>query len=362
MGCYTHFALSLPNPRTRHWAGHVLSQLDRTRKCVPLQSGGNKLQLAVPAVLPVRLAREPTPCVPLVPQELDDKDTWYRLGVEALRQGNHQIVEFSYQKTKNYERECWRPAACRPALLLGCLPSACSLHRPLRWAAGSCRFLSWRGARLRPSGSCVLVRPMAPSSALTLLNPPALSCRLASLPRRPLLPVPHHRQPGAPGQDAEDRRHAGRRDGPLPQRPVPGGRARAAAHAGGGGCVAGRGRRHLGVRVLWLFCGPLVAGCRSRGSPSQSVRSALRERWCALPSTAAGWTAVMLPSRALVATCFAVVLECALTLACCAAPLRPCRPDLAGLCHGCQPRPGRGCGAAWGAAWGCSAACGCSCW
>ncbi|GAX83376.1 hypothetical protein CEUSTIGMA_g10801.t1 [Chlamydomonas eustigma] len=37
-------------------------------------------------------------------QELDDKDTWYRLGVEALRQGNHQIVEFSYQKTKSYDR------------------------------------------------------------------------------------------------------------------------------------------------------------------------------------------------------------------------------------------------------------------
>lgn len=36
--------------------------------------------------------------------EIDDKDTWYRLGVEALRQGNHQIVEFSYQKTKNFER------------------------------------------------------------------------------------------------------------------------------------------------------------------------------------------------------------------------------------------------------------------
>lgn len=39
-----------------------------------------------------------------MPQELDDKDTWYQLGVEALRQGNHQIVEFSYQKTKNFER------------------------------------------------------------------------------------------------------------------------------------------------------------------------------------------------------------------------------------------------------------------
>eukprot|EP00798_Chlamydomonas_sp_ICE-L_P024535 gene24536-10140_t len=37
-------------------------------------------------------------------QELDDKDTWYELGVEALRQGNHQIVEFSYQKTKSFER------------------------------------------------------------------------------------------------------------------------------------------------------------------------------------------------------------------------------------------------------------------
>lgn len=36
--------------------------------------------------------------------EIDEKDFWYRLGVEALRQGNHHIVEFSYQKTKNFER------------------------------------------------------------------------------------------------------------------------------------------------------------------------------------------------------------------------------------------------------------------
>eukprot|EP00959_Pyramimonas_sp_CCMP1952_P170109 3553886-Pyramimonas_sp.AAC.2 len=36
--------------------------------------------------------------------EIDEKETWYRLGVEALRQGNHQIVEFAYQKTKNFER------------------------------------------------------------------------------------------------------------------------------------------------------------------------------------------------------------------------------------------------------------------
>lgn len=28
---------------------------------------------------------------------LDDKECWHRLGVEALRQGNHQIVEMAYQ-------------------------------------------------------------------------------------------------------------------------------------------------------------------------------------------------------------------------------------------------------------------------
>lgn len=37
-------------------------------------------------------------------KEIDEKDHWYRLGVEALRQGNHEIVEYSYQKTKNFER------------------------------------------------------------------------------------------------------------------------------------------------------------------------------------------------------------------------------------------------------------------
>jgi hypothetical protein len=44
------------------------------------------------------------PHPPQAAQALDDKDTWYRLGVEALRQGNFNIVEFSYQKTKSWER------------------------------------------------------------------------------------------------------------------------------------------------------------------------------------------------------------------------------------------------------------------
>ena len=31
-------------------------------------------------------------------------DAWRQLGVEALRQGNHEVVEMSYQKTKEFER------------------------------------------------------------------------------------------------------------------------------------------------------------------------------------------------------------------------------------------------------------------
>ncbi|KAL6504720.1 hypothetical protein OROHE_023478 [Orobanche hederae] len=37
-------------------------------------------------------------------EKINEKDYWYRLGVEALRQGNTGIVEYAYQKTKNFER------------------------------------------------------------------------------------------------------------------------------------------------------------------------------------------------------------------------------------------------------------------
>jgi coatomer subunit alpha len=36
--------------------------------------------------------------------ELDDSKCWHQLGVEALRQGNIQVVEMAYQRTKNFER------------------------------------------------------------------------------------------------------------------------------------------------------------------------------------------------------------------------------------------------------------------
>eukprot|EP00033_Pygsuia_biforma_P002814 GCRY01003108.1.p1 GENE.GCRY01003108.1~~GCRY01003108.1.p1 ORF type:complete len:1215 (+),score=402.83 GCRY01003108.1:394-4038(+) len=35
---------------------------------------------------------------------MDTEEAWHSLGVEALRQGNHQIVEMAYQRTKNFER------------------------------------------------------------------------------------------------------------------------------------------------------------------------------------------------------------------------------------------------------------------
>eukprot|EP00002_Diphylleia_rotans_P021045 TRINITY_DN4090_c0_g1_i4.p1 TRINITY_DN4090_c0_g1~~TRINITY_DN4090_c0_g1_i4.p1 ORF type:complete len:1144 (-),score=254.36 TRINITY_DN4090_c0_g1_i4:279-3710(-) len=36
-------------------------------------------------------------------KKLDDKDAWNRLGAESLKQGNHQVVEMAYQRTKNFE-------------------------------------------------------------------------------------------------------------------------------------------------------------------------------------------------------------------------------------------------------------------
>ena len=35
---------------------------------------------------------------------LDDPVCWERLGEAALLQGNHQIVEMAYQKTKNFDK------------------------------------------------------------------------------------------------------------------------------------------------------------------------------------------------------------------------------------------------------------------
>ena len=35
---------------------------------------------------------------------LDDKDCWEKLGEVALLQGNHQIVEMAYQRTKNFDK------------------------------------------------------------------------------------------------------------------------------------------------------------------------------------------------------------------------------------------------------------------
>ncbi|PKU26747.1 hypothetical protein llap_22949 [Limosa lapponica baueri] len=35
---------------------------------------------------------------------LDDKNCWEKLGEVALLQGNHQIVEMCYQRTKNFDR------------------------------------------------------------------------------------------------------------------------------------------------------------------------------------------------------------------------------------------------------------------
>ncbi|CAN0858592.1 Coatomer subunit alpha-2 [Linum grandiflorum] len=58
---------------------------ERTRFNLALESGN--IQIAVASA-----------------KEIDEKDHWYRLGVEALRQGNAGIVEYAYQRTQNFER------------------------------------------------------------------------------------------------------------------------------------------------------------------------------------------------------------------------------------------------------------------
>ena len=35
---------------------------------------------------------------------LDDKACWEKLGEAALLQGNHQVVEMAYQRTKNFDK------------------------------------------------------------------------------------------------------------------------------------------------------------------------------------------------------------------------------------------------------------------
>ncbi|KAG0457313.1 hypothetical protein HPP92_022470 [Vanilla planifolia] len=58
---------------------------ERTRFNLALESGN--IQVAVASA-----------------KEIDEKDHWYRLGIEALRQGITSIVEYAYQRTKNFER------------------------------------------------------------------------------------------------------------------------------------------------------------------------------------------------------------------------------------------------------------------
>ncbi|GJT94218.1 coatomer subunit alpha-1 [Tanacetum coccineum] len=58
---------------------------ERTRFDLALNSGNIQIAIAVA-------------------KKIDEKDHWYKLGVEALRQGNSGIMEYAYQRTKNFER------------------------------------------------------------------------------------------------------------------------------------------------------------------------------------------------------------------------------------------------------------------
>ena len=141
-------------------------------------------------------------------QELDDKDTWHRLGVEALRQGNHQIVEFSYQKTKNFERlsflylitgapqkpsPCSAPVWFAPTVVVRpSVPYSCPAVRAFLLAHPVVSMNGIEDQSCGNSPSLQRVRVLTAGEA-------AVSCKLL---------VPERRQPGEAGEDAEDRRDA----------------------------------------------------------------------------------------------------------------------------------------------------------
>lgn len=67
---------------------------------------------------------------------LDDKDCWEKLGEMALLQGNHQIVEMAYQRTKNFDKLSFlylitgNLEKLRKMMKIGRLFIYCLHHRP----------------------------------------------------------------------------------------------------------------------------------------------------------------------------------------------------------------------------------------
>jgi hypothetical protein len=53
-------------------------------------------------------------------QSLDDKDCWEKLGEAALLQGNHQVVEMCYQRTKNFDKLSFLYLITGGAIKLSC--------------------------------------------------------------------------------------------------------------------------------------------------------------------------------------------------------------------------------------------------
>ena len=56
----------------------------------------------------------------IVFQSLDDKDCWEKLGEAALLQGNHQVVEMCYQRTKNFDKLSFLYLITGGAIKLSC--------------------------------------------------------------------------------------------------------------------------------------------------------------------------------------------------------------------------------------------------
>jgi len=87
----------IPHPKDRESQRKVLS-VDPTEYRFKLALTNDKTRFALSLeCCNIEVALEAA-------RNLDDKNCWERLGEAALLQGNQQVVEMAYQRTKNFDK------------------------------------------------------------------------------------------------------------------------------------------------------------------------------------------------------------------------------------------------------------------
>ena len=177
---------------------------------------------------------------------LNEPECWNSLAEAALRQGDHQVVEMAYQRTRNFDKLSFLYVFVLVRAVVPC-PRCCPClrHYPCL-CRFPCRYCYCHGSLAplpcaRPIRSSCYVTPFCDrfccmaAGAARYLCPGCYGLTTHVTPWR--LPrrcpqVPHHRQHGEPGQDAQAGGGPWQHQQPVPQRPLPRRRRRARAYLG----------------------------------------------------------------------------------------------------------------------------------